>query len=207
MKKLAVGLIVVCSVAFWAHTASARVIVSPSEVPAGSIQTFKVSVSSDRPVSTIAVKLSIPEGVTNVIPNVKPGWAVVTKKGGPDNRVVEISWVGGNIPSERRDEFMFSAQVPASVTTLPWKAYQTYANGVIIDWNIDPQIAEASTSTDSSKPGPYSETKVMSTTRTATEEKEATSRNGAASIALALSLLAVIISGIAARTARQQQMK
>jgi hypothetical protein len=50
-------------------------------------------------------------------------------------RVSEISWTGGNIPAGQRDEFLFSAQAPASSTTIPWKAYQTYADGSVVAWD------------------------------------------------------------------------
>lgn len=67
---------------------------------------------------TVAVKLTIPEGIIGVKPAPKPGWAVTTTKG-PYARaydhfhgkvsegVKEIVWRGGPLLDEHYDEFVF----------------------------------------------------------------------------------------------------
>ena len=76
---------------------------------------------------------------------------------------VEIDWTGGSIPAGERDEFNFQAQVPATPTTLDWKAYQTYSDGSIVTWDQNPATMDKMTNgqMDMSKGGPYSETMVV----------------------------------------------
>ncbi|HVS79355.1 MAG TPA: DUF1775 domain-containing protein, partial [Candidatus Paceibacterota bacterium] len=107
-----------------AHVASAHVIVHPSEAGVASYQTFDMSVPVEKDFPTVALKLLIPDGVTNISPTVKPGWTIDVKKDENGN-ATEIDWTGGSIPVGERDDFTFSGKVPAAATTLAWKAYQT----------------------------------------------------------------------------------
>lgn len=138
------------SFAFFVSSASAHVVVKPAQVGIGAFQTFTIGVPVEKELATVGLRLVVPEGLNYVTPNVKPGWKIdvkkepVTKDGkqamsedGDEKveRVSEISWTGGNIPAGQRDEFLFSAQVPASSTIIPWKAYQTYADGSVVAWD------------------------------------------------------------------------
>src|SRR5260221_12481951 len=98
--------------------AFAHVVVKPSQANVAEFQTFTVGVPNEKEVPVVSLKLLIPEGLMNVSPNVKPGWAIkIIKTGeGEDATVTEIDWTGGNIPSRERDDFLFSAQVPANET-------------------------------------------------------------------------------------------
>lgn len=154
----------------------AHAVVKPNSVGVGSFQTFTLGVPSEKPVATTGVRLVIPEGLDFVSPNVKPGWKIEIKKaaapGGPqvaddgdvvEGRVTEIVWSGGSIPAEQRDDFMFSAKVPAKPTDLQWRVYQTYQDGTAIAWDQDPKAPQPKDSkgnNDFSKVGPYSVTKV-----------------------------------------------
>jgi uncharacterized protein YcnI len=137
--------------------ASAHVTVTPAEVPISSFQTFTVSVPNEKTVGTIALRLEVPAGLERVTPTVKPGWTISTKKDA-NGVVTEISWTGGRIPAERRDEFTFSAKVPAEESKIAWKAHQSYADGTIVAWTMDPNMAHED---DFSTSGPYSVTKVI----------------------------------------------
>jgi uncharacterized protein YcnI len=145
--------------------ASAHVVVRPSEVGVGAYQTFLVSVPTEKDIATVGVRLVIPEGLTSVRPNVKPGWSVEIKKSGEgeNSKVTELIWTGGTIPKDQRDEFLFSAKTPAGESTLRWDAYQTYEDGSVVSWNAsaESQPKDHTGEDDFSSTGPYSETKVV----------------------------------------------
>ncbi len=146
-----------------AGIASAHVVVKPAQAGVAAYQTFDMGVPSEKPIATVALKLMVPTGVNAVTPNVKPGWKVIVKKDA-DGHATEIFWTGSSIPAGQRDDFLFSAQVPASATTLEWKAYQTYADGSVVSWDQDPSVEQpkdANGKADFSRVGPYSKTQVV----------------------------------------------
>jgi uncharacterized protein YcnI len=187
---------------------SAHVTVKPSQVGIGAFQTFTVGVPVERDLPTIAIRVVIPEDVEYVTPNVKPGWKITTQKSGvgEEAKVSEIIWTGGTIPAGQRDEFLFSAKVPASETTLVWKAYQTYQDGTVVSWDIahaaQPKNAEGKD--DFSKYGPYSETKVINDlTHTSAPAKTASTQADATS--LTISIVALVFSAVAMSIAKRAQ--
>jgi uncharacterized protein YcnI len=137
--------------------AFAHVVVTPNQVGVAKFQTFNIGVPSEEDKSkapTVEVRLVMADGLKEVTPTLKPGWTVTTKKNGDD--VTEIDWKGGSVPTGFRDDFTFSAQVPASAATLQWKAYQTYQDGVVVSWDQDP-----STIASGQEGTPYSTTNVV----------------------------------------------
>lgn len=172
-------------------SASAHVTVKPAEVAPAAFQTFTTSVPNEKDQPTTGVRLVIPEGLKHVSPTVKPGWTINMTRTGDDEdaTVTEIVWSGGSIGMGLRDEFTFSAQVPAQETTLAWKAYQTYQDGTIVAWDQEP-------SGDGHGEGaktPYSATKVTAESDTAETPSQEQS-NSRADIALGLSILALVLS-------------
>jgi uncharacterized protein YcnI len=137
----------------------AHVVVKPAEVGVGAFQTFTIGVPTEKDNPTVGLRLVIPEGLDYVMPNVKPGWTIETKKTGEgeDAKVTEINWTGGSIPAGQRDEFIFSAKVPAKETSVKWKAYQTYEDGTVVSWDQEPSKKMAEEGTK----GPYSQTQVI----------------------------------------------
>jgi len=172
--------------------ALAHVVVKPNQVGVGAFQTFTVGVPNEKDVPVTALRLLIPSGLSSVSPTVKPGWKIQVTKS-------EIIWTGGIIPAGERDDFTFSAQVPAEPTTLQWKAYQTYQGGEVVSWDQPPvtnQSDEDREKMEQQGVGPYSETTIIndlttlssaSTTQPATTDRRALVISSAA---LALSLLA-----------------
>ena len=162
-KKVAsfsVGVItLMCSLA---GVASAHVVVKPGEVLTSAFTTFSVGVPVEKDVATTAVKLEVPAGLGHVTPTVKPGWAITVEKEG--EVATSITWSGGQIAGGFRDEFTFSAKTPSEPTELQWKAFQTYADGTVVAWNVNEadQPKKADGSPDFSASGPFSVTKVVS---------------------------------------------
>ncbi len=171
----------------------AHVIVTPKQVGIAKEQVFTVSVPTEKDTPTVALKLLIPKGVTDVMPNAKPDWTIHTVKNG--DSVTEIDWTEGSIPSGQRDEFYFQAQVPPTPTTLQWKAYQTYQDGTVIAWDHTPTANPE----DDSAPPPYSTTQVindLTNTQTTGIKKENSSQLPLtfSIISLALSASALVIA-------------
>jgi uncharacterized protein YcnI len=176
--------------------ASAHVVVKPAQAGVASSQIFTTSVPNEKDVAVTKMRLVIPAGLTEVSPNVKPGWTIEEVKDGTgeDAVVKEITWSGGTIPAGQRDDFAFSAQVPAKPTTIQWKAYQTYADGTEVAWDQKPTGSDDA----SGNSGPYSQTKVVndlsqpaaSSTAAPTQPASSSRTN----LAIALSVVALLFS-------------
>lgn len=146
-----------------ATVACAHVVVKPNSVPVASYQTFSVGVPVESASPTTSLRLLIPEGITNVTPNVKPGWKISEKKDSTNSTLItEITWEGGSIPAGQRDEFLFSAKTPAAPTALAWKAYVRSANGKVTAWDATPGEAMHADmdNEEMENGGPYSVTQV-----------------------------------------------
>ena len=152
-------------------TALAHVVVRPSEVVTAGFQTFTVSAPNERDVPFNAIELRLPNGLKHVTPTVKPGWQidVARENQNEDAAVKTITWRGGSVPGGFREDFGFSAQVPADATELQWKAYQTYEDGTTVAWDLtaSQQPKKADGSPDFSASGPFSVTKVVKETEAA----------------------------------------
>jgi uncharacterized protein YcnI len=166
MKKqlLTLGVAVgICSLLL-GGTASAHVVVKPAEVPTASFQTFTASTPNEKDVAVTELKVLMPKGLKHVLPTVKDGWRIDVEKDGQGEtaEVKSITWRGGLIPAGFRDDFTFSAQVPADASNLEWKAYQTYEGGQVVAWDLaqDKQPKKADGSPDFSESGPFSITKL-----------------------------------------------
>ena len=177
---------------FLPASAYAHVTVKPTEVLSGEYQTFTTSVPNEKDVALTAIRLVIPRDVKSVTPTVKQGWEIDTKKTGED--ITEINWSGGTIAAGLRDEFTFSAKVPANKEEIVWKAYQTYQDGSIVAWDQKPTEDHSHAITDETK-GPYSVTTVSDE---AVAAKEGSSESDLSSMAaFVLSGVAIILSVIA----------
>jgi uncharacterized protein YcnI len=141
----------------------AHVVVKPAEVLTGAFQTFTMGVPNEKDNSVTTLKLVLPSGLKFVSPTVKPGWVISVEKNGEGETatVTSITWSGGSIPAEQRDDFTFSAQAPDSQTELKWKAYQTYEDGTTTAWDQDPSTIKGDD--DTAPTGPFSVTKVLKT--------------------------------------------
>jgi uncharacterized protein YcnI len=170
MKKYIFGfLLSIASVLLTVVPAFAHVIVYPHQVGVAATQDFTVSVPNERDNPVVAVKLLIPNGLTDVSPNATPGWNITikSKESGDDAVVSEIDWSHGSIPVEQREEFIFQAQVSANPTTLDWKAYQTYSDGTVVSWDVNPATvanlsdAQQDALADKENKGEYSTTQII----------------------------------------------
>jgi uncharacterized protein YcnI len=99
--------------------------------------------------ATTAVRVRIPDGVTDVKPMPKTGWVLSTQP--IRSGSVEISWSGGKLPDAWYDEFVFVATMPATPgKTLLFPVLQSCEQGEI-DWSENPAIS----SVRATRPAPY----------------------------------------------------
>lgn len=170
------------------QAAFAHVVVKPNEVPTASFQTFTVSVPNEKDIPTTAVKLTIPDNLSHITPTQKTGWNIVADK--KNDHAVTITWSGGHIDAGMRDDFSFSAQVPAKPTELQWKAYQTYADGTIVSW--DKKTSDQAHNDKNS--GPFSVTKIVTTDPQSTIEQSNDDMQSKADRALYIAAGALFVS-------------
>lgn len=156
-KSVLFGVLAAAMIVVTPGVASAHVVVKPSEALTGTYQTFTTSVPNEKDIPVTGVRLVIPETIESVTPTVKPGWEITTKKSG--DKITEISWTGGTIPAEQRDDFTFSAHLPSEAGDIVWKAYQTYQDNSVVSWDQKPVEDHGHGVGDESK-GPYSVTTV-----------------------------------------------
>ena len=164
--------------------AFAHVTVKPAKTTPATYQVFSVAVPNEKNIPTTQVRLLIPENVESVTPNIKAGWVTKTVTTN-DGKVTEIIWSKGAIPEGFRDEFVFSAKTGTTEESIIWKAYQTYSDGTVVAWDADPHEEDSysQASEEESTSGPYSETKVTTSSTSTSDDS-----------LFAISLLAVLVS-------------
>ena len=159
-KLFIITILMTIMMLFFSATVSAHVVISPNEVLTSQRATYAISVPNEHDMPIIGVRLIIPEGLTSVRPFAKVGWNIeVVKTGeGENTNVTEIIWTsaGGTVPVDLKDDFQFGAKAPQNPTELQWKAYETYADGMVVAWDQKPSEAEDNL--------PYSVTKVIDKT-------------------------------------------
>lgn len=153
VHAICISILIMCA---FTKPVFANLVVRPSQVSTAQTVLFDVGVPAQKNLPTVAVRLIIPKGVTDVTPNVKNGWTISVKTNGEN--VTEIDWTDGIIPQGVRDDFYFEAQVPEKETLLKWDAYQTNRDGSIISWSHAP----TENPQDESIYPPYSTTRVIS---------------------------------------------
>ncbi len=175
--------------------AFAHVVVTPNQAAVGDRVLFDVSVPNEKQVAVTSIKLVIPKGLQDVQPTVIAGWDIHI--GGGNDTVTDITWTG-TIPTGQRADLFLKAQMPASVTQLDWKAYQTYADGTVVHWDQKPA---ASGSDDTGTSGPYSVTKVIDDLHAPAANTEQDSRVTLAFV-LSTTALALSVVGLFAQRKR-----
>ncbi len=112
--------------------ASAHVVVSPEEVPAGSYEKLTVSVPTERDVPTTQIRLEAPEGFTVLGVQPVPGWDYEFEEDAGEIRA--ITWSGGEIAPREFQEFTIQTRTPGETGEFVWNAYQTYEGGEVVEW-------------------------------------------------------------------------
>jgi uncharacterized protein YcnI len=132
---LGVGAMLAVSAPAWAH-----VVVSPEQVRAGDYETLTVSVPTEKEISTTEIRVEVPEefllsGVQPV-----PGWEHTFEEDG--GIVTAVTFSGGKIRPREFQQFLLQAQAPEKPGEYPWKAFQTYEDGSVVEWTGPPDSEE-----------------------------------------------------------------
>ncbi len=203
IKKITTFFLALSCLFLFAVPAFAHVIVRPNQVGIAVTQDFLVNVPNEKDNPIVSVRLLIPDVLSSVVPYVAQGWTITTKTSGSgDNTTVsEIDWSGGSIPVGQAEELGFQAQVPAKPTTLNWKAYQTYSDGTVVSWDVNPDTMKNLSDeqqdqlADKENKGEYSTTQVINDLTKPAMQKEDESH--ADKVAVLLAAAAFVMSGIA----------
>lgn len=190
IRILTGSVISIAAISLIPAAAFAHVVVTPGQAGIGAELTFNVSVPNEQQTPVTNLKLDIPSGVTDVIPTSKDGWTITTTMNGDskDPKVTSIVWSNGTIPVGQRQDFSFSAQVPANATDLDWKAYQTYADGTIVHWDQTPAGSDDATGNT----GPYSVTHVVNDLTSSSSST--TETTNIATLPTVISIVAIVLS-------------
>jgi uncharacterized protein YcnI len=120
-----------------AASASAHARLSPPVAVSKELQTFILSVPTEKEgETTTQIVFTPPSGfdIDSFTPT--PGWKrTVTQQGsGDDAPITKVVWTGGKVPTEEDSTFEFLAQ-PQSSKTYTFDVQQTYSDGTVVDWN------------------------------------------------------------------------
>jgi uncharacterized protein YcnI len=121
--------------AAWAH-----VVVSPEKVPAGEFETLTVTVPTEKEVPTTEVRVEVPEGFTVFGVQPVPGWNYQFEEDG--GVITSVTWSGGELRPREFQQFLLSAQAPEESGEYPWRAFQTYEDGSVVEWTGPPDAEE-----------------------------------------------------------------
>jgi uncharacterized protein YcnI len=120
--------------------ALAHVVVSPEVMTAGDYETLTVSVPTEKEIPTTKIRVEVPEGflLSGVQP--VPGWKHTFEEDG--GVVTAVTFSSGEIRPQEFQQFLLQAQAPEEPGEYPWKAFQTYEDGSVVEWTGAPDSEE-----------------------------------------------------------------
>jgi uncharacterized protein YcnI len=132
-RVLAGGSLAVACIALQAGPALAHVTVWPRTAAPGAFERYAVRVPNEKSMATTRVEIHFPAEVRISSFLDVPGWElqVLTDSAG---KITGAVWTG-TLPPKRFVEFPFIGVNPkAGTTRLVWPAFQTYADGQVVQW-------------------------------------------------------------------------
>ena len=157
MKKIFACIVsMIAMMVLFAGVANAHVTVQPEETWQGKYEVFTVRVPSENEEApTTKVEVIIPDEVNITRFEPKPGWTYEVQKN-DTGKITGVTWTTegeGLSPTEFAD-FTMQGRVDDEAMELVWKAYQTYKDGSVVDWDGAP---------DSNKPASVTAVKPAAT--------------------------------------------
>jgi uncharacterized protein len=107
----------------------------PNEKDSAATTQLEVQFPTDHPIPSVSVQPK--EGWTYKVTTTKLPQPVQTDDGQVTEAVSDIVWSGGSIKPGEFDEFSVSAGPLPNVTSLQFKALQTYSDGDVVRWIED----------------------------------------------------------------------
>jgi copper(I)-binding protein len=89
---------------------------------------------------TTALTVSLPPGVSQVLPDAPPGWSIATVREG--TRTTAVTWKGGSLPGDKPGIFTVTMTLPPDGTQLVFPAMQM-CGSTEEDWNELPAAGAA----------------------------------------------------------------
>jgi uncharacterized protein YcnI len=144
-----VGVAATAGLLLLAIPALAHITVTPSSAAAGStaVLTFHVPNEQSKAYTTrVDVQIPTDHPIAQLLAEAVPGWTIsiktinlakpiVTDDGQFTQAVSEVTWSGGKIAPGQFQDFSLSADpLPEGVSSLTFKALQTYSNGDVVRW-------------------------------------------------------------------------
>jgi len=123
-----------------AGTSWAHVVVTPEEVSAEDYEALTVSVPTEKDVPTTKVRVEVPDGFTVSGVQPVPGWDYEFEE--DSGLITSVTWSGGEIGPREFQQFLLSAQAPEEEGEYPWRAFQTYEDGSVVEWTGPPDAEE-----------------------------------------------------------------
>jgi uncharacterized protein YcnI len=127
-----------------AASAFAHAEVSPAVALTKHGQLFTLAVPTEKEkATTTKVELTPPDGfsIDSFVPS--SGWTrdVKSTGSGEETRIQQVTWSGGDTPTEEDAVFQFLASAD-SAKTYSFKVRQTYSDGSVVDWS-GPESSDA----------------------------------------------------------------
>ncbi|WP_019532822.1 YcnI family protein [Paenibacillus ginsengihumi] len=120
-----------------ASAASAHVTVQPAQAVQGAYEKFTVRVPSEsKDSATVKVEVKFQTDSVSISRfEPKPGWSYEIVKDA-DGKATGVIWTaeGEGIGPTEFVEFYMQGKVADTATAITWKAYQTYADGSVVEW-------------------------------------------------------------------------
>ena len=134
MRKISLKVTVLSSLLTLAvsGTSWAHVVVTPEEVAAEDYETLTVTVPTEKDIPTTEVRVEVPEGFTVSGVQPVPGWDYEFEEDG--GLITSVTWSGGELGPREFQQFLLSAQAPEEPGEYPWRAFQTYEDGSVVEW-------------------------------------------------------------------------
>jgi uncharacterized protein YcnI len=120
-----------------AASASAHAELSPAVALTKHGQLFTLAVPTEKEnATTTKIELTPPDGFTidSFVPS--PDWTRNVKSTGSaeETKIQQVTWSGGQVPTEEDAIFQFLASADSS-KTYSFKVRQTYSDGTVVDWS------------------------------------------------------------------------
>jgi uncharacterized protein YcnI len=117
-------------------SALAHAEISPAVALSGTGQLFTLAVPTEKEgVTTTKIELRPPSGfsIDSFVPS--PGWQRDVREtgSGEETQIQQVTWSGGNVPTEEDALLQFVASGD-SAKTYAFEVRQTYSDGTVVDW-------------------------------------------------------------------------